>query len=553
MEFLSKYLKRNGYILWLIILIFLFPNVLLAFLKLVNGHFFAFLRAGYSFIVSFCLLIFLPIVVSISLKKYFRVMILLSILIPVVCYIILIYEKTPTRWMIYTILNATKPERIEFTNGLWQWKLLIVFVPVFLWILNNRIKQPHLKSSPKVKRGFLLLICALLLVSYSFKVAQRKTLKVSFKVVFRTTFKDTPVYTIIRLNKALRSNNKKYRESDIPLKPIPKNSPELHEFHLLIIGESSRYSNWQLNGYARETSPLLIHQKDLVSYSNVTSPGHITNISLPVMLSSAGLENLYDSTHHSIVSVLNSSGYKTSWISNQRYSNSSLAEIARQSNYFKEVDNSDNHRFDEILLKELQSILSTNDTKQFVVMHLKGSHYPYHNRYPEVFERFIPSLKRNMHIRGSRNNKEKLINTYDNSILYTDYVVDSALTLVKRNKKYATIIFISDHGEVLFNKSKNGFGRGFDSFSKELFHIPFFLWTSKEYKTANREISEKIIENAHKAYTATDLSPTIFDLVGIELNNFNKKVSFFKESTENVPRFVQYNSNVVDFDKIVGE
>lgn len=474
-----------------------------------------------------------------------------SLFIPVICYVILIYEKPPTRWMIYTLINATKSEITEFSEGLWYWKLLFFFLPGLLWFLTLKINQNYLNASPAFKRRFLYLFLGFLLISYSFKAYQQETIKVVPKVVFRTTFKDTPVYTLIRFNKAIRVEKNRYSESDIPFINTSIDSSYQQQFYLLIIGESSRYANWQINGYQRETSPLLYHKENLISFTDVISPGHITNISLPVILSSAGLHNLYDSTHLSILSVLNSSGFITNWISNQRYSKNSVAEIARQSDYFKEIDNNSEYRFDGVLLDELRSLLHERDDKQFVVMHLRGSHYPYHNRYPDGFNRFQPSMKKNKHIIRDDKHREKLVNSYDNSILYSDYILNSAIELVKNNRDYGFVVFISDHGEVLFNNSKNGFGRGLDSFSPELFHIPFFIWTTEEFRCSNDGLYKKVIDNINESHSAENLPPTLFELMGIQLPDFGEKESLFVKKTSRSERLIQYNNKIIDYDKMV--
>ncbi|MCQ8200531.1 sulfatase-like hydrolase/transferase, partial [Vibrio parahaemolyticus] len=70
------------------------------------------------------------------------------------------------------------------------------------------------------------------------------------------------------------------------------------------------------------------------------------------------------------------------------------------------------------------------------------------NRYPPQFRKFTPTCDTN-EIQTCI--KEQLVNTYDNTLVYVDYIVDKAINLLKEHQdKFTTsLVYLSDHGESL--------------------------------------------------------------------------------------------------------
>ncbi|NRA85090.1 MAG: sulfatase-like hydrolase/transferase [Gammaproteobacteria bacterium] len=106
-------------------------------------------------------------------------------------------------------------------------------------------------------------------------------------------------------------------------------------------------------------------------------------------------------------------------------------------------------RFDEILLTGLvERITSSNKDKFFVVLHTKGSHDPsYYAKYPSQFEKFTPVCRSEQ---LSDCTQQALINAYDNTILYTDYFINEAISRLDKLKNIPSmLVYVSDHGESL--------------------------------------------------------------------------------------------------------
>ncbi len=88
------------------------------------------------------------------------------------------------------------------------------------------------------------------------------------------------------------------------------------------------------------------------------------------------------------------------------------------------------------MIPKLLSVLKERKKSEriLVVLHFYGSHMNFKDRYPETYDRF----------KGGTSKLEKEIDAYDNSVLFTDYVLSQAL---KISSKYnAKFIYFSDHG-----------------------------------------------------------------------------------------------------------
>jgi len=211
--------------------------------------------------------------------------------------------------------------------------------------------------------------------------------------------------------------------------------------NILIIGlgESLRKDHLGVYGYKRNTTPYLASIKnDLHIYDNAYSGGTNTWTSVPAMFTRF---NGYPDLTKSIIHLANDAGYETHWISNQTKISTydfSVSSLALQSIFSKFSTNHtrEQMKYDEVLLPKLIETLSTNkpNKKILVILHFFGSHMLFNERYPDKFERFT----------SGQSQLEKSIDQYDNSVLYTDYILSKVL---KISSDYnAKFIYFSDHG-----------------------------------------------------------------------------------------------------------
>lgn len=236
-----------------------------------------------------------------------------------------------------------------------------------------------------------------------------------------------------------------------------KISVEDKDFDLvvLIVGETARADHWSLNGYPKLTNPLLSKEPNLVSFSNMSSCGTSTAVSVPCMFTHLGRDGYsqkkFNSTEN-VLDVLKRAGVEVLW----RDNNSSSKGVADRVTYqdyqtakTNTVCDAEECR-DEGMLVGLQDYINNHPKKDLlIVLHTMGSHGPaYYKRYPKQFEHFTPTCQDNQLEKCSQ---ESISNAFDNTIVYSDYVIAKTIDLLKSNQANydTTMIYMSDHGESL--------------------------------------------------------------------------------------------------------
>jgi lipid A ethanolaminephosphotransferase len=146
-------------------------------------------------------------------------------------------------------------------------------------------------------------------------------------------------------------------------------------------------------------------------------------------------------------------------------------------------------RYDGILFHNLkQEILSSDKDKLLICIHTYTSHGPeYYSNTPEQFKVFLPECKT---VEMANAKYEELINAYDNTIVYTDYLVHSVIEMLKREfpDRRSCVIFISDHGESLGEGGLYMHGVPMATAPAEQLDIPFIVWTSENAATKVKDI-----------------------------------------------------------------
>ena len=271
-----------------------------------------------------------------------------------------------------------------------------------------------------------------------------------------TRFYANPTYTTYSVIKYLSQQIQLAKSA--PLKLIAKDAVMVgassrKELMILVVGETARADRFSLNGYQRETNPLLAEQ-DVVSLSNVSSCGTSTGVSLPCMFSALGRDDYSKEaalSQENALDVLFDHGVEILW----RDNNSDSKGVATRIKYeeFKSPTlnpNCEGECRDIGMLSGLDKFIEARRGKDIlIVLHQMGNHGPeYYRRYPSEFERFKPVC-----MTGELQNctQQEIDNSYDNAILYTDYFLSNVIDLLKKyDDKFATaMVYVSDHGESL--------------------------------------------------------------------------------------------------------
>lgn len=324
------------------------------------------------------------------------------------------------------------------------------------------------------------------------------------------------------------------------------------EVYVLVIGESSRPDHWQLNGYERETTPKLATLTGITSFTNMVSPWSWTRMSVPVIITrKLGSIATPFFPEKSVISAFREADFKTYWFSTQGtlgIHESSIALHAHEAHETKFI-NPSNYRqraaLDGELLRLLNEALAKNEPRQLIVLHTLGSHYNYSHRYPAIFDHFTPSLNQVNHPDlHDRSQREAMRNSYDNSILYTDFVLSETIGSLSELTDTATgLFYVSDHGENLFDGYCNLSGHG--RMTERDFRVASFFWESPLYAKHFPTKVDAIRAHIHSPLTTENVFHSLLDMADIRLPNENLSASVFHPNLKPQQRRLQ---NGLDFD-----
>ncbi|HUS25498.1 MAG TPA: phosphoethanolamine--lipid A transferase [Candidatus Binatia bacterium] len=260
---------------------------------------------------------------------------------------------------------------------------------------------------------------------------------------------------------------------------------------VLVIGETARAANFQLDGYARPTNPRLVAAGDVINYPDTWSCGTSTAESLPCMLSPLGRAAYSKGTatgEENILDLLKRVGVRVTW----RDNNSGCKEmcIRVDTEYFPNGRDDDlctgGECFDEVLLRRLAGYFPPAGGIGLLVLHQKGSHGPaYHERYPAEFRKFVPDC---VDANVQQCSREEIANAYDNTLLYTDHVLGTLIALLRTHQEQvdSLMLYVSDHGESLGENGIYLHGLPYALAPDEQKHIPMVAWLSSHAPDALR-------------------------------------------------------------------
>jgi lipid A ethanolaminephosphotransferase len=255
---------------------------------------------------------------------------------------------------------------------------------------------------------------------------------------------------------------------------------------VLVVGETARAQNFSLNGYARPTNPELA-RRGVINFPDTQACGTSTEVSLPCMFSPYGRRH-YDEdlilTHESVLQVLARAGVKVFWRDNQSGCKGVCDGLPTE-----QVDHAgpgtlcvNGECLDELLLGGLDRVVRDTRGNIVVVLHQLGSHGPaYFRRYPPAFKRFVPACE-SEDLRLCK--QEEIVNAYDNSLLYTDFVLGKVIDFLDQAQQThdTAMLYMSDHGESLGEKGLYLHGMPWAIAPDVQKKVPFVLWLSPAFQ-----------------------------------------------------------------------
>lgn len=306
------------------------------------------------------------------------------------------------------------------------------------------------------------------------------------------------------------NGEKKRNQKEIML-PDAVISNDSKDVCILIIGESARRDHFSLYGYEKMTNPLLA--EDNVTTLIANSAATYTTAGVKAILDHQPTGKLYEILPNymfraGVDVIWRTSNWGEPPVHIEKYH--TVRDIKKM---YPEADD----RYDGILLSGLKDeIMASDKDKILVILHTNTSHGPtYNKKYPVEFEAFTPVCTT---VEMSKANPQELMNAYDNSILYTDYLIHSAIEILKEfTDRRTCMLYVSDHGESLGEGNLYMHGVPMSIAPKEQVEIPFIVWTS-EGAAEIKELSE--VGQYHVFHS-------VMDFLGVESPVFDEEKNIF--------------------------
>ncbi|WP_291286309.1 phosphoethanolamine--lipid A transferase EptA [Flavobacterium sp.] len=282
---------------------------------------------------------------------------------------------------------------------------------------------------------------------------------------------------------------------------------------VLVIGESARSQNFSLYGYKKNTNPLLSKTKNLFHF-NANSCATYTTAGVKCILEHTNSDDLYEILpnylyRNNVEVVWRTTNWGEPPVHIEKYQNRDI---------LKKDCKGEECNYDEVLIRGLkEQILSSKKNKILIVLHTSTSHGPtYSKKYPAEFETFKPVCNS---VELGKCSQEELFNAYDNTIVYTDYILSKVIEDLKELKEYkSAMIFVSDHGESLGEKNLYMHGVPISFAPKEQYEIPFIVWVSDNSKQLK----------ANKSVSQNHVFHSVLNFLNIQSPVYNEQMNIFK-------------------------
>ena len=458
-----------------------------------------------------------------------------------------VYQQEFSQSVIFIMFESNISEAGEYLTQYFAWWIVLAFIAhtalaIFLW---TRVRPVYLPRGQALLAATAILVA---IVGYPLvkQIARSETLADGIDR-FETRIEPAVPWQMIvayrRYTEQLDNmQGMLHSASQIPpltnLKDAAAGQPSTL---VLVIGESTNRQRMSLYGYPRATTPELDKLRDqLAVFDNVITPRPYTIEALQQVLTFADEENpdLYLKTP-SIVSMMKQAGYKTYWITNQQTMtkrNTMLTTFSEQADeqvYLNNNRNQNARQYDGDVLAPFSKALADPAERKFIVVHLLGTHMSYQYRYPPSFDKFtdregVPA--------GISDDQLPTYNSYDNAVLYNDFVVSSLIKDYAKTDPNGFLLYLSDHGEDVFDSAGHDtLGRNEGKPTAPMYTIPFMTWASPKWRATH---DWNMQGDVQRPYSSSQLIHTWADLAGLSFDELDRSRSLVSDSFKPRPLLI---------------
>ncbi|MGR6725985.1 phosphoethanolamine transferase [Aeromonas veronii] len=493
-------------------------------------------KAGFAISIPLVLIaalnaVFIPFTFRFVLKPFFTVLILTG---SIVSYAMLKYGVIFDAGMIQNIVETNSGEAGAYLNGsVALWFLLTGLLPVLvLWSL--RIRYPARWYQGLALRAGVLAISLLFIggvaaLYYQDYASVGRNNKSLAKEIVPANY----VHDLYKYGRdVLFATQIPYQQLGTDARVVARGSKPTLMF--LVVGETARSQNYSLNGYGKATNSFTAKEQGVVSFRDVRSCGTATAVSVPCMFSNLtrrGYDDQLASSRDGLLDVLQHAGVSVLWKENDGgckgvCRNVPTIEILPKS--YPALCQGESC-YDEVLLEGLDQQIAGMKGNKLVAFHLMGSHGPtYFRRYPASERAFMPDCPRS-DIENCSN--EELVNTYDNTIRYTDKVVGLLIDKLKslESQYDVGLVYLSDHGESLGAMGLYLHGTPYKFAPDDQTRVPLLTWFSPQLQ-ADRQLDMGCLaaEASSQRFSHDNLFHSMLGIMDVQTRVYDNKLDLFK-------------------------
>lgn len=475
--------------------------------------------------------VFMPFSIRFLLKPFFALLLVTG---SMVSYSTLKYKVMFDQTMIQNILETNPQEAHSYLNGsIISWLLLTGVLPVILLFLI-KIEYPSRWYNGMIYRLLsmavsLALIVGVAVLYYQDYASVGRNNSTLNKEIIPTNY----VHSTARYLQDTYFTTKEPFQTlgDDARRLANKEKPTLM---FLVIGETARSQNFSMNGFSRDTNAFTSLADGVISFTDVSSCGTATAVSVPCMFSDMNRTE-YDgrkaSNSENLLDVVQKTGVSLLWEENDGGCKGVCSRIPTI-----EIKPTDNAKlcdgetcYDEVMLENLDEEMAKMAGDKLISFHMIGSHGPtYYQRYPAEHHHFMPECARS-DIENCT--QEQLINTYDNTIRYTDYVLGQMIEKLKKySDRYNTVLlYVSDHGESLGENGLYLHGTPYKLAPEQQTRIPMQMWMSPGF-IVEKHINMTCLQNdaANNKYSHDNLFSSVLGLWDISTSVYHPDSDLFR-------------------------
>ncbi|VVP93613.1 Phosphoethanolamine transferase EptC [Pseudomonas fluorescens] len=458
-----------------------------------------------------------------------------------------IYQQEFSQSVIFIMFESNVAEAGEYMTQYFAWWMVPAFLAhsAFSWFLWTRLRPVYLSRGKA-----LVAATALLFAVVAYPLIKQTQRTGSFAAGFEKF--ETRIEPAVPWQMAVAYH--RYLDTLAGMQDMLESASKIPPLHnlkdamantpatlVLVIGESTNRQRMSLYGYPRPTTPELDKLKDQLNvFDNVITPRPYTIEALQQVLTFADEENpdLYLSTP-SLVSMMKQAGYKTFWITNQQTMtkrNTMLTTFSEQADeqvYLNNNRNQNAAQYDGDVIEPFNKALADGAPRKLIVVHLLGTHMSYQYRYPSTFDKFqdregVPA--------GIRDDQLPTYNSYDNAVLYNDFVVSSLIKDYARTDPNGFLLYLSDHGEDVFDSvGHSTLGRNENKPTAPMYTIPFMAWASPKWRATH---DWNLAGDLSRPYSSSHLIHTWADLAGLSFDELDRSKSLVSDSFKPRPLMI---------------